>query len=133
MLRYQKYQSKSTLEGANGKWFIRVVNDEMMDLNDLAKHMAKHNSGFSKGQIKGILTDMVDCIKELLIDGKTVKIEDLAIFSLGVSCKPSDTANEATPDKIRNYTFNARGTGELSAAERKAAIRMKEDNKYSID
>ncbi|MCQ2244760.1 MAG: DNA-binding protein [Bacteroidaceae bacterium] len=133
MLRYQKYQSKSTLEGANGKWFIRVVNDEMMDLNDLAKHMAKHNSGFSKGQIKGILTDMVDCIKELLIDGKTVKIEDLAIFSLGVSCKPSDTANEATPDKIRSYTFNARGTGELSAAERKAAIRMKEDNKYSID
>ena len=133
MLKYQKYQSKSTLEGANGKWFIRVVTDETIDLLGLANHMAKHNSGFSKGQIKGILTDMVDCIKELLVDGKNVKIDDLAIFSLGVSCKPSDTANEATPDKIRSYTFNARGTGELSAANRKAAIRMKEDNKYSID
>ncbi|MCQ2243818.1 MAG: DNA-binding protein [Bacteroidaceae bacterium] len=133
MLRYQKYQSKSTLEGANGKWFIRVIFGEQINLNGLAEHMAKHNSGFSKGQIKGILTDMVDCIKELLVDGKTVKIDDLAIFSLGVSCKPSDTANEATPDKIRSYNLNARGTGQLNAAERKQAIRMKEDNKYAIE
>ena len=133
MLTYQKYQSKSTLEGANGKWFIRVVTDETIDLLGLAKHMATHNSGYSRGQIKGILTDMVDCIKELLLDGKKVKIDDLAIFSLGVSCKPSDTANEATPDKIRTYTFNAQGTGSLSAAARKQEVRMKEDNKYAIE
>lgn len=132
MLRYQKYQSKSTLEGAAGKWYIRVVSDETIDLKGLAKHMASHNSGFSRGQINGILTDMCTCIKEILLDGKNVKIDDLAIFSLGVSCKGSDTADDATPDKIRSFTFNARGTGELSAAARKQAILMKEDNKYSV-
>ncbi len=133
MLRYQKYQSNSTIEGVNGKWFIRIVATEQVDLAGLADHMAQHNSPYSKGQIVGILTDMVSCIKELLVDGKTVKIDDLAIFSLGVSCKPSDTALDATPDKVRRYTFNARGTGELSAEQRKKAIHMKEDNKYAVE
>ena len=27
---------------------------------------------------------MVDCIKELLLDGKCVKIDDLAIFGVGI-------------------------------------------------
>ncbi len=133
MLRYQKYQSNSSLESTNGKWFIRIVNGEQIDVDGLASHMAAHNTPFSKGTIRGILCDAVSCIKELLLDGKTVKLQDLAIFSLGVHCKPSDTALEATPDKVRSYSFNARGTGELSAAGRKTAIQMKEDNKYSID
>ncbi|MCQ2244577.1 MAG: DNA-binding protein [Bacteroidaceae bacterium] len=133
MLQYQKYQSKSTLEGANGKWFIRVVNGEQVDVAGLAAHMAQHNTPYSEGTIRGILCDAVNCIKEILLDGKTVKLQDLAIFSLGVSCKPSDTANEATPDKVRCYTFKARGTGKLSAAQRAAAIRMKEMEKYSVE
>ena len=132
MLRYQKYQSNSSLESVNGKWFIRIVPGEQVDLEGLSDHMASHNSGFSKGQILGILTDMVDCIRELLVDGKTVKIPNLAIFSLGVNCKASDTALEATPDKVRRFTFNARGTGELDAANRAKVIKMKEDNKYAV-
>ena len=46
--------------------------------------MSDHNSPYSAGMIKGVLTDMVVCIKELLLDGKSVKIDDLAIFSVGL-------------------------------------------------
>ncbi|MCQ2242890.1 MAG: DNA-binding protein [Bacteroidaceae bacterium] len=133
MIRYQKYQSKSTLEGANGKWFIRIKSGEQVDVDKLAEHMADHNTPYSQGTIRGILCDAVNCIKELLLDGKTVKLQDLAIFSLGVHCKPSDTANEATPDKIRSYSFNARGTGKCSTTSIKKAIRIREADKYSID
>jgi len=31
--------------------------------------MSNHNTPFSKGAIKGMLTDMVVCIKELLLEG----------------------------------------------------------------
>ena len=133
MIRYIKYQSKSTLEGANGKWFIRIKNGEQVNVDGLAAHMAQHNTPYSEGTIRGILCDAVNCIKEILLDGKTVKLQDLAIFSLGVHCKPSDTANEATPDKIRSYTFRARGTGKLSAEQRAAAIRLKEQDKYAVE
>lgn len=132
MLRYVKYQSKSTLEGAAGKWFIRIQNGEQVDVAGLAAHMAQHNTPYSEGTIRGILCDAVNCIKEILLDGKTVKLQDLAIFSLGVHCKGSDDAEDATPDKIKSFTFNARGTGKLSAQQRAAAIRMKEQDKYSV-
>ena len=44
--------------------------------------MSNHNTPYSKGAIMGMLTDMVGCIKELLLEGKNVKIADLAIFLL---------------------------------------------------
>ena len=34
-----------------------------------------------------MLKDMVNCIKELLMDGKNVKIDDLGIFSVGIRSK----------------------------------------------
>lgn len=79
MIRYKIYQNQQK-KGVNaGKWFARAVSDETFDLAKLAEHMSKHNSPYSSGVIKGVLTDMVDCIKELLLDGKSVKIDDLAI------------------------------------------------------
>ncbi|MFT0320276.1 DNA-binding protein, partial [Bacteroides thetaiotaomicron] len=83
MIRYKIYQNQQK-KGLNaGKWFARAVSDETFDLSKLAEHMSKHNSPYSSGVIKGVLTDMVDCIKELLLDGKSVKIDDLAIFGVG--------------------------------------------------
>ena len=77
MIRYKIYQNQQK-KGLNaGKWFARAVSDETFDLAKLAEHMSKHNSPYSGGVIKGVLSDMVDCIKELLLDGKCVKIDDL--------------------------------------------------------
>lgn len=36
---------------------------------------------------QGVLTDMVSCTKELILDGKNVKLDDLAIFSVGIVSK----------------------------------------------
>ena len=57
--------------------------EETIDLDALSGHMANHNTPYSKGAIKGMLTDMVGCIKELLLEGKNVKIADLTIFLAG--------------------------------------------------
>lgn len=91
MIRYKIYQNQQK-KGVNaGKWFARAVSDETFDLAKLAEHMSKHNSPYSSGVIKGVLTDMVDCIKELLLDGKSVKIDDLAIFGVGIRSKAAET------------------------------------------
>ena len=81
MIRYKIYQNQQK-KGLNaGKWFARAVSDETFDLAKLAEHMSKHNSPYSGGVIKGVLSDMVDCIKELLLDGKSVKL--MILPSLG--------------------------------------------------
>ncbi|MCQ2256283.1 MAG: DNA-binding protein [Bacteroidaceae bacterium] len=132
MIRYRKYQNKSQMEGVSGKWFLKAVTLESVDLAGLAKHMALHNSGYSKGQILGILTDMVACIKELLLDGYSVKIDDLAIFSIGIKCKGADKSENATPANIVGVTLNARGTGNLYATQREQEAHFKEMEEYSV-
>ena len=120
------------MEGVSGKWYLRVKNGEQYDLEKLSEHMADHNSGYSKGQIVGILTDMVKCIQEVILDGKTVKIPNLAIFSLGIHCKGADKAENATPANVVGMRVNARGTGELSSVQIREKAKLKELDEYSV-
>ncbi len=132
MIRYYKYQNHSNIEKAKNKWFLRVKNGEQIDLDALAAHMAAHNTPYSKGSIKGVLTDMVNCVKELLLDGKTVKIGDLAIFSLGIHCVGANEPEEATVANIRGFSFNARGTGQLAPRKLVNEVKFKELDAYSL-
>ena len=66
MILYVLKQNKNSKSAAFGKWFAFPVIEETIDLDALAEHMSNHNTPYSKGAIKGMLTDMVGCIKELL-------------------------------------------------------------------
>lgn len=62
MIRVKLYQNKNEKnETAFKKWYPRVVNEETIGLDELSEHMASHNTPFSKGAIKGILTDAANC------------------------------------------------------------------------
>jgi hypothetical protein len=58
---------------------------------------------------------MVNCIKELLLEGKNVKIDDLAIFSLGIKNRGgANTEKDFTvTGNIKGVKLRARATGEL--------------------
>ena len=114
MILYVLKQNKNAHSKGYGKYYAYPVIEETVSLEGLAEHMASHNTPFSKGAIKGLLTDMVQCIKELLLEGKNVKIADLAIFSLGIK----NNGGEADPDNftgksIKGVRLRARATGEL--------------------
>ena len=70
MVRYILKQCKSQISTIFGKWFAYPVIEQTVDLDGLADHMSHHNSLYPKGVIKGLLTDMISCIKELLLEGK---------------------------------------------------------------
>ena len=78
--------------------------------------MASHNTPFSKGAIKGLLTDMVSCVKELVLQNKAVKIDNLAIFSIGIINKMGAASiKEWNLAKfVEGYRLRARATGKLS-------------------
>lgn len=131
MIRYKIYQNQQQ-KGLNaGKWFARAVSDETYDLAKLAEHMSKHNSPYSGGVIKGVLTDMVECIKELLLDGKCVKIDDLAIFGVGIRSKAAETLEEFSPEKnITGMRLKARATGNLSTTKLKLDSQLRQQAEY---
>ena len=55
-MRYKVYQSHAN-NGTKGKFYLRPVYDETVELDQLADHMASHNTPFSKGQLLAVLTD----------------------------------------------------------------------------
>ena len=113
------------IKEAYGKYYARPVVTQTVDLNGLAEHMTEHNTGFSPGATKGLLTDMVKCIKELVLQGLAVKIDDLAIFSIGLKVKGgADTKENYSVAKfIIGLKLRARATGELSSANLDTTIK----------
>ena len=57
MIRYVLKQCKNQLAKIYGTWFAYPVIEETVNLDGLSEHMSNHNSPFSKGVIKGLLTD----------------------------------------------------------------------------
>lgn len=109
----------STIKKAFGKYYARPVVTQTIGIAELAEHMAKHNTPFSPGAITGVLTDMVACIKELVLQNIAVKIDNLAIFSIGIiNKKGADSIKDWSIAKyIEGYRLRARATGNLSNAQ----------------
>ena len=53
-----------------------------MDMDALSAHMANHNTPFSRGAIKGVLEDFVDCVRELILDGWIIDMGNLGTFNV---------------------------------------------------
>lgn len=129
MVHYKKYKTLDESLG-KGKWYGRAVPLETVDLDGLAKHMANHNTPYSEGCIRGVLRDMADCIKELLLDGKNVKLNELAIFSVSLQTIGANTASEFTAARnIKGVRLNARATGSFTSI--KTEITYKELAEYN--
>lgn len=118
MIKYVLKQNKNKKSLAFGKWYAFPVVEETMDLAELAKHMEEHNTGFTEAMCLGMMIAMVKCIKEQLLAGKNVKIDNLAIFSVGIRNKEgAKTEAEFTAaNNIAGVKLRARATGTLSNA-----------------
>jgi predicted histone-like DNA-binding protein len=118
---YRKYQNKNPHGSSYGKWFARAVTiGKTVNVDELARHMSEHNTPYSKGAIKGVLTDMIGCIRELMLEGKAVKLDGLAIFSAGIKTKKKGAPTSedfSTTKHIDSVYMRARATGEFTRAE----------------
>ena len=131
---YRKYQNNNKKSTSYGKWFGRSVSlGKTVGLEDLAEHMSQHNSPYSEGVIKGVLTDMVNCIRELVLEGKSVKIPNLCIFSAGIKSRGTDSAKEFTPaDGVESIYLRARSTGRFTRQEVTKRANVRELPRYSV-
>ena len=73
---YLSKVSESSESELAGKTYARVDYKETLTVQDMAQHMAEHNTAFSEGTITGILIDFVKCIREQVLMGNTVKINN---------------------------------------------------------
>ena len=110
------YLSKVT-EGSEtetaGKTYARVNYKQTLSVSDMARHMAEHNTVFSEGSILGVLTDFVKCVREQVLNGNTVKIDNLAIFKASVEANALEVLYDEQQDKVAQATM-----GELKSGDK---------------
>jgi uncharacterized membrane protein YgcG len=110
-LYLSKVTENSETEQA-GKYYARVDYKESLDIEDMAHHMAEHNTAFSEGLITGILIDFVKCVREKVLSGNTVKIKNLAIFKATVEANALETMYDADADKVATASIGTLKDGD---------------------
>ncbi len=110
-LYLSKVTESSETETA-GKMYARVSYKQTMDLHDMAQHMAEHNTAFSEGLIVGVLTDFVKCVREMVLNGNTVKVGNLAIFKATVESNGLEVLYDAQSDKVASATMGTLKEGD---------------------
>ena len=76
----------------------RIQLNKVVPSKDFVKHISDHNGVFSRGTVKGVTTDLVSCLREMLVAGNKVEIEGLGSFAPSLSCK------ESYVDSIEKFT-----------------------------
>ena len=99
-----------------GKLYARVSYKRAMTIQDMARHMAEHNTVFSEGSILGVLTDFVKCVREMVLMGNTVKIENLAIFKATVEANALEVLYDAEQDKVALASIGTLAEGQKTGA-----------------
>ena len=114
-LYLSKVKESSETEQA-GKYYARVSYKQTMTIQDMAHHMAEHNTIFSEGSILGVLTDFIRCVREMVLNGNTVKLDNLAIFKATVEANGLETLYDATADKVASASLGTLKEGDKTGA-----------------
>ena len=74
---------------------------ETLDLNKFAEHIASHGCAYDRGDVAAVLTKSVDCLREMLLDGKRVKLGELGTFHVELQTEGAKTTDEFSANNIK--------------------------------
>ena len=127
-LKYRKIQ-RTPQSGENAgkkKWYATSVTDREVDFEGFVSHIADHGSPYSRGTIHGVLMDALDHLQELILDGKSVRLSGLGLFSIGMSSKAEDTRDKVTAASVEGVHLIVRNTKTWSNSELRKKCKIEE-------
>ena len=118
-LKYRKVSRTPQVgkDAGKKKFYATAVQDRTMEFEDFVTHIAEHNSPYSRGTVHGVLMDTLDCLQELILDGKSVRLSDLGLFSIGMTSKGEETAEKVNASSITGVHLIVRNTKNWSNSE----------------
>ena len=125
-IKYRKVKrTPQTGENAGKElWYATVVTDREMSFEEFVDHISSHNSPYSRGTVHGVMMDMLDCMKELILDGKSVRLGDLGLFSIGMSSRGEVTRDKVTSASVQDIHLLVKNTKNWSNSELKKLCKI---------
>lgn len=87
------------------KAYAKAQVKEVMTFQKFVKHIADHNGVYSRGTVKGVISDMCECLVEQLLEGKKVQLGELGDFWISLSCEGADSIDKFTQEKIKGVNI----------------------------
>lgn len=132
-LKYRKLQ-RTPQSGENAgkkKWYATAVTDREVDFEGFVSHISDHGSPYSRGTIHGVLMDALDHLQELILDGKSVRLSDLGLFSIGMTSKAEDAKEKVTAASVEGVHLIVRNTKSWSNSELRKKCKIQEYGGYT--
>ena len=134
-IKYRKVKrTPQTGENAGKElWYATVVTDREMNFEEFVNHISSHNSPYSRGTVHGVLMDMLDCLKELILDGKSVRLGDLGLFSIGMKSHGELTRDKVSAASVEDIHLIVRNTRSWSNSELKKLCKITAYDSYGAE
>ena len=90
-----------TVENAVEKAYAKNQVSEIWTLEKFAKHISDHNGVYSRGTVKGVISDMCECLVEQLLNGNKIQLGELGTFGISISSVGADSIEKFTAKNIK--------------------------------
>lgn len=102
MIDYSVYKQPNPMdETAAPKAYAKAQMRENMSFSDFVNHISSHNGSFSRGTVKGVLSDAVSCLVEQLLNGNKVQLGELGNFWISLTSIGADTLESFSASNIK--------------------------------
>ena len=134
-IKYRKVKrTPQTGENAGKElWYATVVTDREMNFEEFVDHISSHNSPYSRGTVHGVMMDMLDCLKELILDGKSVRLGDLGLFSIGMSSHGEVSRDKVSAASVDGIHLLVKNTKTWSNSELKKLCKITAYDSYGAE
>lgn len=102
MIDYSVFMMKNPANPeAPEKAYAKNQVSEIWTLEKFAKHIADHNGVYSRGTVKGVISDMCECLVEQLLNGNKIQLGELGTFGISISSMGADSLDKFTSKNIK--------------------------------
>ena len=106
MINYSVFTWKNPMiDDAEEKAYAKNQVVKVLSFDEFVKHIASHNGVFSRGTVKGVVSDTCSCLVEQLLAGNKVQFGELGSFGVSLQCEPADSLAEFSAKNIKEVNI----------------------------
>ena len=111
-IRYRLYKNNNSSSKSAGLIFARSAPIGTISLSGLAEHI-ESDSKIEKGTVVAVLEALIKQVRELMLAGYNLKLDDFGIFSIGMSSSGAESAAKFSVKNIKGIKILFRPSGVL--------------------
>ncbi len=102
MINYSVFMMTPTYsKDETPKAYAKNQVSEIWSLEKFSKHISDHNGVYSRGTVKGVISDMCECLVEQLLNGHKIQLGELGTFGISISSTGAESIEKFTSKNIK--------------------------------